>query len=413
MNTSVNIIISIFIILLSILSSLFSGNEISITNIKPYQWLSWTNGNKLDSFKNKSVIKILNNYSLTLGAVLIGNTICNIVVSSLVTYMVEANGQTMYVALATGILAFIVLIFCEYLPKSIARKYSLEWINYFWITILVFYYLFFPISYIFFLIFDKDTKQLTASEREVKYLVKEIQKEGVLEKDEASLVSNALKFDDTPVSNAMVRRYVYINTSDSFSEIMKKFTKTEYSRIPVINNRGRAVGFILGKDILEAWAIDKNIGKSFKINDFLTALHFVTCNTKLDDALRIMQRTNTHMLGVVNKKDSKKLSGIITMEIILEQLVGKIYDEKDLVNTIQTINSFTWVVDPGVNAYNFMLNYIGIKIKNKKITLETYLKSIFKFSHNKWHDHYENKNFSVVVIKSQRANRLKYEITKL
>lgn len=101
------------------------------------------------------------------------------------------------------------------------------------------------------------------------------------------------------------------------------------------------------------------------------------------------------------------------MEIILEQLVGKIYDEKDLVNTIQTINSFTWVVDPDVNAYNFMLEHIGIKIKNKKITLETYLKSIFKFSHNKWHDHYENKNFSVMVVKSQKGNSLKYEITKL
>ncbi len=413
MSIGTNIIVSIFIVLLSILSSLFSGNEISITNIKPYQWLSWTNDTKLDSVKNKSVIKMLNNYSLTLGAILVGNTICNIVVSSLVTYVVEANGQAIYVALATGILAFIVLIFCEYLPKSIARKHSLEWMNYFWWTILAFYYLFFPISYIFFLIFDKDTKQLSASEREVKYLVKEIQKEGVLERDEASLVSNALKFDDTPVSSAMVRRYVYIDTSDSFTDIMKKFTKTQYSRMPVINNRDRAIGFILGKDILEAWAINKNISKSFKINDFLNPLHFVTCNTNLDDALRIMQRTNTHMLGVVNKKDSKKLSGIITMEIILEQLVGKIYDEKDLVNTIQTINSFTWVVDPDVNAYNFMLEHIGIKIKNKKITLETYLKSIFKFSHNKWHDHYENKNFSVMVVKSQKGNSLKYEITKL
>ncbi len=122
MSIATNIVISIFIVLLSILSSLFSGNEISITNIKPYQWLSWTNDTKLDSVKNKSVIKMLNNYSLTLGAILVGNTICNIVVSSLVTYAVEANGQAIYVALATGILAFIVLIFCEYLPKSIARK---------------------------------------------------------------------------------------------------------------------------------------------------------------------------------------------------------------------------------------------------------------------------------------------------
>ncbi|MDE6476718.1 MAG: CBS domain-containing protein [Mycoplasmoidaceae bacterium] len=190
-------------------------------------------------------------------------------------------------------------------------------------------------------IFERDEKSATASENDVNYLVKTIQQEGVLERDEASLVNNALKFDDTPISSVMIRRFAYLNTTDTAQQIRNKFIKTNYSRMPVLNSKGNPIGFVLSKDILRDFVQDYDSIQSFNLEKYIKTLHTITCNDNLDDALRIMQRTNTHMLGITNSKKHRKLSGIVTMEIVIEQLVGKIYDEKDKVDDIQAINSFT------------------------------------------------------------------------
>ncbi len=404
--------IIIFIVLLVVLSCLFSGNETSVTTLKPYQWLS-RKSNDTNKVRNKCVLKILNNYSMALGSILIGNTISNIVCSSLVTLLVERYYSNAYVALATGILTLFVLIFCEYWPKTWAKRNAIKWMSYFWWTIISFYYLLWPLCKLFQKIFERDEKPATASENDVNYLVKTIQQEGILERDEASLVNNALKFDDTPISSIMIRRFASLSTNDTAQQVRNKFIKTNYSRMPVLNSKGNAVGFVLSKDILRDFVYDYDSIQNFSLDKYIKTLHTITCADNLDDALRIMQRTNTHMLGVINSKKHRKLSGIVTMETVIEQLVGKIYDEKDKVNDIQAINSFTWIVDPDVNAASFFNQYLGLNLSNKKITMETFLKRTFKFKHNIKGSRYRAKKFSATVVGSQKGKTLKYEITKI
>lgn len=153
-----NIVISIFIVLLTVLSCLFSGNETSVTSVKPYQWLARTNNT--NTTRTKCVIKILNNYSFTIGSILIGNTLSNIICSSLLTLLVENNFGNIYVALATGILSIFVLLFCEYIPKTWARTHAIVWIKAFWWLIIFFYILFWPICWVFNRLFYRE-KEVT------------------------------------------------------------------------------------------------------------------------------------------------------------------------------------------------------------------------------------------------------------
>lgn len=248
--------------------------------------------------------------------------------------------------------------------------------------------------------------------KDINYLIRTIQKEGVLEQDEAILVNNALRFDDITIGSIMVRKFTYINNNDSLDVIKKRFIKSNYSRLPVLNSKNKIVGFVLSKDILRAYAFDKKTNDTFVLKDYLKNLHTLPDKAKLDDALRLMQATNTHMIGVISSR-THKIVGIVTMEMVIEQLVGYIYDEKDKTGDIQTINAFTWVVDPDVNAYMFFKKYLKLKINNKKITIETYLKKKFKFKHNIKKASYECDKFTVTVVGSKKGQSLNYAITKI
>lgn len=403
-----NILYSIFIVVLIIFSSFFSGCETAITSLKPYQW----NASNLPKKKPKTswcILKMLNNYSLTLGATLIGNTICNIISSSLVTLLVELNYGNSFVAAATGILTFIVLIFGEYLPKSIARMNPVKFLSIFGIVLILFYWLFMPLCYVFNLIFERK-KKITASENDLNHLISTIEKEGVLEKQEASMVKKAMQFDETPIEKVFIKKYSYVNITDTFDEIFKKFNDTKFSRLPVLNKKDICKGFILNKDILQYALRSKQ--EKFNIKNFIKPIPSISKNLYLDDAFLLMQRNNSQMLSVYDPKKPTKILGIITMEMIIEQIVGQIYDEKDQLNNIQIINDFTWIVNSNVNAYNFFKKFFNKIIHNKKIDISEYFKKTFRVKKIKRNSVYENKQMKVTILKINKRNKIKYEIIK-
>lgn len=184
----------------------------------------------------------------------------------------------------------------------------------------------------------KQKKVNTATESELNTLVELIEREGVLESKEASLVRNAIKFDETRITQIMTKYENTISINYSFSKeiIAKTLINNNHSRLPIIREN-KIIGFVTFRDFF----IKYTNAKEFNIDEIIRPVIFVSQYHTLDDVLQEMQVQQCH-LGVVTKNtDSQKIMGIITMEDLMEELVGEIYDETDKTKAVFEINDFT------------------------------------------------------------------------
>lgn len=391
----------------------FAGSETAITSVHTYQWDAANNNKKSKNYKY--VTKLLKNFNLTLGCVLIGNTVFSIVCSSLVTLVVEGltEGDS-YSHLVSGIVSFIlaliVLIFCEYLPKSIARRHGVKWLKTFGVAVYVFYILFFPLNYVLNKMFGKK-KGVTTSEREINGLVLDMQNEGVLEREEALLVKHSLNFDEMEVGDI----YVPFDKINKVSQDMDDASVLEFclmqnkTRIPVIKSKSKKIiGYIISDEIYKYKFL--NNGKKINWKQFIHAMPVVHPSTKLNVVLRIMQRSGINMFCVENSNSSASI-GIITTENVVEQIVGEIYDEFDKVNKYRRINSFTWLINGNYKCHTFMKRYFKRNIKQQKLLFIEYFESVFKTKKFTLYSEYECTFFKITLTRYENDNPI-FELIK-
>lgn len=331
----------IVIVILVLLSAFFSGTETAYTSANKIKLKSMESAGKKRAGK---VLKQIDNYERLLSTLLIGNNVVNITMSSIsVLLFVElCNGKyDLATTLSTIIITVIVLIFGEITPKCIAKELPEKTAMAVSPIITGLSVLLYPLNMIFAgwkwllkKIFRLDNKS-SITEDELITMVEEAENEGGLDEHESKLIRSAIEFEDLDVGDIMVPRIKVISTEDdaTMEEIYVKFRENGFSRMPVYHDSiDSIVGIIHEKDFFALYHDNKNDLRSIIQNSVCLSV-----NMKISAALRQMQRDKVHMAVVVDEFGGT--AGIITMEDILEELVGEIWDEHDEVEELCIKNS--------------------------------------------------------------------------
>ncbi len=325
-----NIRTLIILIILVLLSAFFSAAETAYTGANR---IRLKNKAENGSGKAARAMKIIGNYDKALTTVLIGNNIVNILTSSLATILCIDLFRENGALVSTVAVTVIVLIFGEILPKTIAKMNSesfacgISGIMRFLIII------FTPLSAVFILIqkaagalFGRREDQVSMTEQELMQVIDEIEDEGVLEEQESELVRSALEFDETLVSAIITPRVnvVAADINSGTEEIRDLFLNEGYSRIPVYEKTiDHIVGIVKLRDFFDMMVK----GESFYLRDIVQETMFVPGLMKISDVMKKMQRSKNHLAVVVDQYGGTE--GIVTLEDIMEELVGEIWDEND------------------------------------------------------------------------------------
>lgn len=329
----------IIILLLLVFSALFSSCETAFSSVNKIRLKNYASkGNK----KAEKALKIANRFEDALTAILIGNNIVNILSTSISTVLFTQILGPGGVGAATVVMTILVLIFGEITPKSFAKNHAEQCTLMFAGPLSVFMVILKPVVALFQIIqklFRPKTEQPSVTEDELKYIIDEIQEQGVLEEQESDLVRSALEFDEITVDEILIPRVnvTAIEKNAPFLEIKEKFLTEMYSRIPVYEkNIDNIIGVITNKSFFRLMDENKE-----DINEIIQEIIHISDLKLISEALKEMQKQKMHMAVVMDQYGGTK--GIITLEDIIEELVGEIYDEDD-----EIVSNF---VKTGENEY--------------------------------------------------------------
>ena len=323
--------ISIIILVgLLILSAFFSLSETAFSCFNRIKMENLSKKHK----GAKLIMKLDKHYERVLSTILIGNNIVNIATSSIATILFVKYYNDLGPTIATIVVTIVVLIFGEVTPKSLAKERPERfarinvWLIYF------FYYLFFPFSFILsgiqklvkLMVRRPKDERVPYTEEEFSMLVEDMNEARVLNDIEEDIIQNTIEYGDTKVEDIMIKskEVDHIRANDSFYKICQYFIDTNRSRVVVCKSSklDTAYGVIHQKDLFELLVKgDKDISK-------IIMTDIVVCKPthKISRLFKKLQSAHQHLAIV---KDEGKVVGIVTMEDILEELVGEIKDEND------------------------------------------------------------------------------------
>lgn len=372
----------ILLIVLLLLSGFFSSSETALFSI------SRTKARHLAKGGGKSfalIQQMKKDPHKLLSTILIGNNLVNVGAAALATAICIDLVSHYAVGLATGFMTLLILIFGEVLPKSFATRNNIiiaKMIIFpiYWMSIL-----FFPILTLLNFI-PKLTGKLKKSpgmtEAELMTFVEAVEEEGEIKEEEKELIHNIFEFDDTKTSEIMTPRSdMYVLDADEPVQI-KQIIKSGYSRVPVIEDDvDHVIGVLHIKDL---FMHSLNSDTKIDVRKIMDKPYFVPENKKLDQLLRQFKKRKRHMAIVVDEHGG--ISGLITLEDALEEIVGEIRDETDTEEpNIVVAGTDAWIVVgkteidevndhlgmdiPDTNEYDtfsgYFLDHIG-KIPNEK-----------------------------------------------
>lgn len=286
----------------------------------------------------KAVIvqKILDSYAKFLSTILIGNNIANISASALVTTIAVSTGLPWAVSVGTGVLTFVVLLFGEIIPKTWANLNAERIVIVYAPVVRVLMVVLTPIifvvdkiAYVFMRIFgiDPNKKKTLITENELRTIVEASHEEGVIEKEEREMINNVVDFGDSDAKEIMIPRIDLVMAEDtaSYEEVRKLFKKNMYTRLPVYHeNTDNVVGIINMKEFL---LLDEQDKANFKPEDIMREPFYTYEYKKTSDLLMELRASGAGVAMVLNEYGATE--GMITLEDLLEEIVGEIRDEFD------------------------------------------------------------------------------------
>lgn len=362
MDPSVAIQFIVLIVLL-LLSAFFSSAETSLVTVNQIRMRSLADeGNK----KAARVLKITSNSSKMLSAILIGNNIVNIFASSLATTITLQLWGNKFVSLTTGILTLLVLIFGEITPKTIAtshaEKIAMAYSGVISLLIKVLTPVIFIINklangFLFILGLDPSKKAASITEDELRTIVDVSHEEGVIEKEERQMIKNVFDFGDSQAKDVMIPRIdmTCISIDSRYDEIISVFRTDKYTRLPVYENSvDNVIGIINVKDLL--LCADK---ASFNVRDILRKPYYTYEFKKTSELMEELKKTSNNFTIVIDEYGSTV--GMITLEDLLEEIVGEIRDEYDgdEVDDIIKVNDTEYIFS-GTARLNDIEEYIEL-----------------------------------------------------
>ncbi len=330
MDQSILIRLIILIILLA-LSSFFSSAETALTTVNEIKIKTMADdGNK----KALRVLKVINRPKKMLSAILIGNNIVNLSASSLATTLaIDILGST-GAGIATGILTLLILIFGEITPKSLATSYSTTLSIKFAPIVGALMWILTPVilavnflSGIFIKLFgiDPDFKDTTITEEEIRTMVDVSHENGAIEGDERTMIHKVFDFSDANAKEVMIPRIdmTMVDADISYAELINVFKEDMYTRLPVCEpDTDKVIGIVNMKDFLGL-----NPPEDFSIRNYLRDAYFTYEMKNVSDLFDEMRREAVSLSIVLDEYGD--LSGMITLEDLLEEIVGEIRDEYD------------------------------------------------------------------------------------
>ena len=287
-------------------------------------------GNK----RAKNAIYVSNNFDRALTTLLIGNNITHIACASIATLVATNLWGDGALTVSTLVTTVIVFLFSEMLPKAFANTHSDAVAMAYSGSLRFLMKILRPVAFFFtsitsvFKRFFKTKEEPSVTEEELFDIIDTIEAEGVIDEDQSELLQSALEFDDTTVADVMTMRddIYFIDINSPIEEILSKIRETRFSRLPVCD---KSVDKVLG--IMQVRVFLKNYIKSPNVNirELLLPPFFVEKSRKIDDLLTEMSRRKAYIALV---KDENETVGLVTIEDFLEELVGEIWDEDDVVD---------------------------------------------------------------------------------
>ena len=349
------LIIAVLVILV-ILSAFFSSTEMAFAKV---------NKTKLSRDADKKVKaailanSFVNDYNDTITIILIGNNIVNIAASSLATILFTSISPNNGEWLATLVMTLTVLTFGEIIPKSLATSYSYGFSKLFAYPMKFFQLLFYPLTWLIKKttnglnsLLSKKSTENEIDEDELIEMVDTLEEQGLIDEDTQELITNAIDFIDIDAVEIMVHRtdvFAY-DINDDITELLNNPRLLNYSRIPVYEESiDNIVGILNTKQLIK---LHLN-GDKIVLNDIITEPLYVFPTQSVSDVLRLLRKKHIHMAIIKDEYGGTK--GLLTMEDILEELVGEIYDEKDEkeMDEYHKVNENKFTVDGDMNIYDF------------------------------------------------------------
>ena len=358
----------VIIIILLMLSAFFSSAETAFTTINRIHIRSLVeDGNK----RAKIVADLLENSGKLLSAVLIGNTIVNISASALVTTFVINLFGSAATGIATGLLTVLVLIFGEIAPKTAAtihaEKIALSYAR----SISLLMFILTPIIIIInklskyalkFFRIDSSRKKKLMTETELRTIVKVGHEDGIIETEERRIINNLFDFGDSQAKDIMIPRIdmTLANVDSTYDEILEIFRSEKYTRIPIFEDTvDNVIGIINVKDLLLFDTRD-----AFNIRGILREPYFTYEYKNTSELLAELRKTSNNITIVIDEYGSTV--GMITLEDLLEEIVGEIRDEydEDEHDSIQKINDNEYRLD-GYTKLDDLNDFLHLDIESE------------------------------------------------
>lgn len=350
MDTS-GVIQLIVLFILVLLSAFFSSAETALTTVNRVKMRTLE---EEGSRRAAIVNKILDRYSKMLNAILIGNNVVNLSASSLTTTLVIKLGFGAYIGVFTGVLTFVILLIGEIVPKTWASLNSEKIALAYSRTIYYMMKLMTPVIFIvdaiangiLRLLHIDSSKKETITENELKTYVDVSHEDGEIETEERELIYNVFEFSDTCAKDIMIPRVnmVTIGSDGTYEELLSIFKESMYTRIPVYQeDKDSMLGFINIKDFFLAE------GGSFQLASLIRDAYYTYEYKKTADLLLEMREKSMNVAFVLNEYGSTV--GMITLEDLLEELVGEIRDEydEDEKELIQKMDEHVYLIEGSMN----------------------------------------------------------------
>ena len=338
MESEIFINLIIFTVLL-FLSAIFSGSETAFFSLTEAEKDEFSSE---ESKKSSYILFLLQKPQRLLTTIVVGNTFVNIGIASLAAFITHDYARVnnlsteLVIFLDIVVVTFVILIVSEIFPKVVAVRKNIEFIKRFGRLIWVAYLLFLPVTVIINRFVGgmsrwakaKDSKPMI-TDTEIKTLMEYGEASGELDKDEKEMITSIFEFSETTVKEIIVPRtdMIAFNIRDSFEALINLIQKTHFSRIPVYENKiDNIIGILYVKDLLP-FLVGDIAEKQIDVRSLLRPVYFVPEQKNIDTLLKEFQNERIHIAIVVDEYGGT--AGVVTLEDVLEEIVGEIQDEFD------------------------------------------------------------------------------------
>lgn len=410
---SSNLTVSIIIMaVLVMMSAYFSATETAFSSLNKTRLK--TIAEKGDK-KAKLALSLSERYDKLISTILIGNNIVNIAVSSMATVLFVRYYGDAGATVSTVIVTVIVLIFGEISPKSLAKNCPERFAMFSAPFLRVILILFTPLNILFtgwqkilnrIFRLEQDTKM---SQEELLMLVDEVEQDGSIDEEEGELLRNAIEFKEQDAEDILTHRVDLeaVPVDADKTEIARVFTETKFSRLLVYGeNIDNILGVIHQKDFYTGSGITEK-----DVKEIMTPVVFALQNEKLSNLLRHLQKNKSHIAVVVDEYGGT--SGIVTMEDILEELVGEIWDEHDEIAILfREAGKNCWLVDASVDLDEFC-DQFEIETESEMVSLSGWvMEQVGQVPVAGDRFLYENLEITVTRVDNHRVMEVRVRVTE-